>query len=518
MSEFPHFFFNNDTGLMLGGAMPCPKTKEQFIYEAVGRVAGTQVDAIAISMFGGSDVVPAFPTKVPEARRIWLDTFEGVGEWRNQVNWQWAIETDPWPDAIKAAHEAGMQFWSSMRFNDNHTRRWQSEFRANHPEYILGDKCPSEQHGEGPEYYFTHATCRAFNFAIPEVRAHRLQMVEEVCTRYDLDGFEWDMTRAYGHHCPSYEEARPILTGCLLQAREILNRIGARRGRPVGFGVRVTGPVERCYELGTDVETWIREKLVDYVSPAPGGGSVTNPFFKEFVDIAKGTGCRIYACTTEHLDDRWLSGGCRSTPAAIQRAGALNAWREGIDGIYSMNYICRLSRNRIEDTALLHELGDPASLEFKDKRYMLSACHNAIQNRVYEYQLPLNLDVEPDGPGKAVHFTVSDDLPKAARLGILDAVTLELIVSEPCDEQVDFRLNGMLLPGDPRLGHQGAILDAGGSLKLVYDLQDHEWVRKGNNELNVTLRHRNPALSDRFAVYDMSLIIRYRTLPMRTEH
>ena len=134
MTENPRLFFNNDTGYMLGGDMPCPKSAEHFIYEAVGRVAGAGVDAVAICMFGGSDVVPAYPTEVPEARRIWLDTFENVGEWRNQVNWQWVIENDPWPETIKAAHEAGMQFWSSMRFNDNHTRRWQSEFRANHPE------------------------------------------------------------------------------------------------------------------------------------------------------------------------------------------------------------------------------------------------------------------------------------------------------------------------------------------------------------------------------------------------
>ena len=515
MTRTPRLLYNNDTGLMVGGNLPSPRSKEQFVHEAVGRVVGTKVDAVAICMFGGSDVVPAYPTQVPEARRILLKTFTTVGEWRDQINHQWVIDNDPWPDAIKAAHEAGIQFWSSMRFNDNHTRRWQSEFRANHPDYVLGDKCPSDHHGEGPEYYFTHATCRAFNYAIPEVRAHRLKMVEEVCTRYDVDGFEWDMTRAFGHHCPSYEEARPILTDHLRQARDLLNRVGEKRGRPVGFGVRVMGPVEKCYELGTDVETWIREGLLDYVSPAPGGASVTNPFFRAFVDIGRGTNCRIYACTTEHLDGRWLRDGCRSTPAPVERAGVLNAWREGVDGIYLMNFNLRFARNRSEDTALLHELAAPPCLEFKNKRYMLTACHEAIQNRVYQYQLPLDLDVEPDGPGKNVHFTVSDDLEKAAELGLVNAVTLRVDFGELGDEVVDLYLNGKRLPGDPHLAHQTTQMGPGNSVELAYDLRGGGWINQGDNEFSVVLRQRSPDILQKFALYDLALDIRYRTLPMR---
>lgn len=513
----PRLFYNNDGGPLVGGNVPSPRTREQFVYEVVGRFEGTGVDAVAVCMFGGSDVVPIYPTEVPEARRIPLATFESVGEWRQQVNREWIIEHDPWPEAIRAAHEAGMQFWSSMRFNDNHTRRWQSEFRANHPEYVLGDKCPSDHHGEGPEYYFTHAKCRAFNYAIPEVRAHRLKMVGEVCARYDVDGFEWDMTRAYGHHCPTYEGARSILTDYVREARGVLDRVGAKRGRRVGFGVRVHGPVERCYELGTDVATWIREGLLDYVSPSPGGEGVTNPFYKAFVELAGPVGCRVYACTTEHLDGRWKSDGCRSTPAAVERAGALNAWREGVDGIYVMNYQIRFARNRGEDAALLNELGDPAALEFKDKRYLLTACHEAIQNRAYEYQLPLAVGVTPDGPGQAVHFTVSDDLAKGARLGIVEAVSLELAVGEPCGEVVDFYLNGALLPRAPLLAYQRAWLGVGG-LKLVYDLREGDLVRRGENEFRVAVRRRNEKILDRFTVYDLGLEIRYRALPMRARY
>ena len=513
MSTPPRLFYNNDMGEATTNVVRSPSPHEAFLYELVGRFAGTGIDAIAHDMFEGSDVVPSYPTQVPEARRILFKTFQSVGEWRDQVGTEWIIEHDPWPEAIEATHQAGMQFWSSMRFNDIHTPRWQSEFRANHPEYVLGDKCPSVLHGVRPEQYFMHATCRGFNYAIPEVRAHRFKMIEEVCTRYDLDGFEWDFTRHFGHHCPSYEEARPILTEYVRQVRELLNRIGKDRGRALGFGVRVMGPVQMCCDLGTDVKTWIEEGLVDYVSPIPGGGSVTNPFFREFVDIARDTDCRIYACTTEHLDARWRTDGCRSTPAPVQRAGAYNAWRQGVDGIYCMNFQITFPRNRHEDTALLSELAHPESLAFGDKRYMLTARHNPPQLAVHEYQLPLEVDVTPGGPGRAVCFEVGDDLRAAAELGILDAVTLQLTVSEPTDEEVVYKLNGRTLPENPIVDYPANLSAVGGrDQRVLYQLSGPGWIRQGSNELQVIVQSREPSILSKFTLCDLALDIRYRVL------
>ena len=66
------------------------------------------------------------------------------------------------------------------RFNDLHGSRfqWKSEFLSNHPEYELGDKSASPQER-------LQKQSSGMNFAIPQVRAHRLALLEEACTRYE---------------------------------------------------------------------------------------------------------------------------------------------------------------------------------------------------------------------------------------------------------------------------------------------------------------------------------------------
>lgn len=510
MTGKPRFFFNNDATILSNYHTIPPISEDELIHGIVGRLVGTQVDVLTCNLFNFGDATPIYPTEVPEAQRIFLENFQWVGEWREQENIQWFLEHDPWGKVVQTAHDAGIQFWPSMRFNDIHERRWVSEFRANHPEWVLGDRCGS------PEFRDSGRFCTGFNFAIPEVRAHRLKLVEEVCTRYDVDGFEWDFTRHPGVHFPDMQEALSRLTDYLREARNMLNRIGERRGRPVGFGVRTWQTLAVSRSLGLDVAAWIREGIVDYVSPAPCGGSATEPFFQEFLDLANATDCRIYACTSEQQDTRWRNRGWGPTPAPVFRAGALNAWRQGVDGIYAMNFCVPMMYDRAECMALLHEMGRPETVEFGDKRYTL----NYTSPHIYGHActLPLEFEVEPKGPGKTIHLTIGDDLEKAARLGVLDATTLELTVGEPGDEEVDFFLNDKRLSGKPRFGRSRTLPGARGNMKLLYDVRGEELIRQGRNDLTIIVRKRSPRLMNRFTVYDVSIAVRYRVVPARTRY
>ena len=516
MTAIPRFFYNNDGSFLSNYRIVPPISTDEVVYEALGRLVGTQVDALVVNLFGFGDAVPLYPSDVPDAGRIWLADFRSVGEWREQAAVQWVIQNDPWPQAVEAAHRAGMQFWAGMRFNDIHPRRWKSKFRGKHPEYELGEKCPSPLHDpDSPSVYFTGERCKGYNFAIPEVRGHRLKLVEEVCTRYDVDGFEWDFMRHPGHFFPDVEEGRPILTEYMRQAREALNAIGEGRDRAIGFGVRTPATIEMCHGLGMDVAAWIREGLVDYVSPSPGGPTVTDPFFAEWVELAKDANCRIYACTSEQQDGRWSRGGWGHPPASLLRAGALNAWRQGVDGIYIYNFNVQTQANRVEDFSLLHQLGNPATLEFVGKRYMLKACYSKPHLRAYAYRMPVPVETQPDGPGKTVSFTVGDDLAQARKIGVLDKVELELIVGEPCDEVVEFRLNGADLPPKPQYKYTTVLSTTEANLRMTYDLKDGESLKQGANELHVVVRRRNPEILPPFTIYELTVDIRYRVLPMR---
>jgi len=484
---------------------------DAFIHETVGRTLGTQVDVVVFNMFGFGDAVPAYPTSVPEATRIWLDEFQTVGEWREQVNHKWVIENDPWKEAIKVAHGDGMEFWAGMRFNDIHPRRWKSEFRTNHPEFEMGDRCTCEFHKpDSPSCYFMKEYCKAYDFSIPEVRAHRLALIEEVCSRYDVDGFEWDFTRHYSIHAfPDIQEGVSILTDYMRQVRKVLQQAGDRRGRPLGFGARIPATTQMCLENCIDIEVWIKEDFVDYVSPSPGSPSVTNPFFEDFVDMAGNSNCRIYACTSEQMDGRWLQTGWGPPPASVLRAGATNAWKQGVDGIYLFNFVVAITRNVTAQKALLREVGSLSSLEHTDKLYTVNACYNRPHLQAYTYQMPIVLDVGPSS-GKSIHFTVGDDLAKAARCGILDSVLLELIVSEPCGEEAELSLNGHTLPDDPQLSYVQPLPGSVSNVSLTYHLRNGKWINEGENELHVVLKCREPRILSKFTIHELSLKVSYR--------
>jgi len=513
MRQPPRLIHNNDLAFMVAHNVVPPMSKQEWLYELVGRFRGTQIDVLVCNMHGGAGIHPVYPTAVEEAELVLLEEFESVGDWRRQKNYEWVVENDPYPEAIELCHEAGMEFWSGMRFNDLHDHVTVTRFCAGHPEYLLGDKCGA------PGFKDSGKPCKGMNYAMPEVRDHVKQMIEDVCARYDLDGFELDFTRHPGIHYPDMAEARPALAEYLSEIRAMLDRIGAKRGRRIGFGCRTYQALETSCDHGLDVETWIKRELFDYINPTILWGSTTESFFKPFVELAKGTQSRIYACTTEHLERRWRSPGRRTTPPEVVRAGALNAWRDGVDGMYTMNWCIPIMCNYPELMPVLSEVGDADSLEFKDKFYTAAIFYGDPNDRDPKPQLPLALDVQPEGPGATIRFTVADDLQTAAQLGILESVTIELSVTESADEKVEFTLNGKRLPGNPRLKYRPPYPEPDSwGLSLVFPLDGPEWIRPGVNELHAVVRHRDPALLDKFTIFTVDLDIRYRALAMRAEY
>jgi hypothetical protein len=104
----PRLFYNNDGSFLLYTTPPL--AAEDFVYEAVGRLIGSQVDAVVCHMFGYGDAVPLYPTEVPEAAGIERAGYEYVSEWRQQASMRglWERGVDPWRLALDAAHRAGL--------------------------------------------------------------------------------------------------------------------------------------------------------------------------------------------------------------------------------------------------------------------------------------------------------------------------------------------------------------------------------------------------------------------------
>lgn len=517
----PRFFYNNDGSFLL--YCEPPLTPEDFVYEAVGRLIGTRVDAVVCHMFSFGDAVPLYPTEIPAARAKESARFDFVSEWRRQETLQAFRKKaiDPWKLSVNAAHAAGMEYWAGMRFNDLHPRgyRWLSPFKEEHPEFELGNRCSSGLHTPGSaeaEY------CTGLNFAIPEVRAHRLALIEEVCRRYDVEGFEWDFLRHPGHHFPSLQESSDPLTKYLRQVRAALNRLGKQRGRALGFGVRVPATLEKCQRIGIDLAAWMREGLVDYVSPSPYADTATDLPFDTFVSLARGTSTRVYACPS----DCYGPGRYQFPSSEVLRAGALNAWRQGVDGIYLYNFHHSTIYN-VSMTEVLHQLGNPDSLEFEDKQYMVAGPYTTLKypqfTNVFEaYPNPLPLNLTGSFSNSVVSFRIADDLATAKRRGVLDRLHLELgVFGYTTDDRIEFRLNDHTLSGDPDIQLHPEDYRTKpdwyayrGNLVLGYDLKA-EWILPGMNRLHVILKRRNPQLNSNLVLQDITLTVRYRRLPMR---
>src|SRR4030095_10415209 len=108
-------FYNNDGSSRL--STPPPLEADEFVYEAVGRFIGTQVDAVICHMFGYGDAVPMHPPRVPAAAGVERQRNEVVSEWRQQTSMRafWSQGVDPWRLALEAAHRAGIEYWAGMR-------------------------------------------------------------------------------------------------------------------------------------------------------------------------------------------------------------------------------------------------------------------------------------------------------------------------------------------------------------------------------------------------------------------
>jgi hypothetical protein len=156
------------------------------------------------------------------------------------------------------------------------------------------------------------------SLAYPEVREYKLAIIRELLTDYAVDGIMLDYLRTlpvigyeppvveaydrrYGTHLMSdlNERASPrwkrfraaVVTDFMRQVKQIALAAEKKQGRHLQVVARVAAR-DNLWK-GMDVETWIKEGLIDVVVPS------NYTFFdppvpvKPFVDMARGTGCKV---------------------------------------------------------------------------------------------------------------------------------------------------------------------------------------------------------------------------------
>ena len=169
--------------------------------QAIDPLRGTMVDTLYWQMntdpyFGSyTHHLTDWHSHPTQVGPVWgqdRQSFKSAGEWRIYENARDLIEngTDPPRVIIEHGHKAGLDVFLGFRFNDGHDHRLpgglddpnMSPVKKAHPDWLLGKSV-----GEYSQF--------AYNFALPEVRQYRMDMVAETITNYDLDGLDLDFCR-----------------------------------------------------------------------------------------------------------------------------------------------------------------------------------------------------------------------------------------------------------------------------------------------------------------------------------
>lgn len=342
------------------GFSPSTFSIQKFLDIRSSRIVGTDVSTLSYCT-NRSFSLHLHDTEVGE-RYTW-DGY--LPERKNIMPELLKMGTDPLEVTANFAHENGLEFFWSHRMNDTHDAahrldnphpQWNT-FKEEHPEYLFGSIGERVPHGAWSAVDYTHQ----------EIRDLCVQYFTEVCENYDVDGIELDFFRHpqifknVGHGGIATQEQLVMLTGMVSQIREMTQRVGLEKGKPILVLARVPDSYEYCRRIGIDLEEWMRRGLIDIL--VGGGYYRLNPW-KKLVEQGEKYGAKVYADLSESRINNEHSY-LKRNQSAVYRARASAAWESGVDGIYSFNDF-NLGRQHFK------EIGYPEKLRSTNNLYFVT--------------------------------------------------------------------------------------------------------------------------------------------------
>lgn len=489
----PVFIYHNDGRHYNLYRFDPPMSLHQ-LRQPVDEVLGTGVDTLSFGIGSGQTFWHDTSVGLRWGERVTRHT-NGVMWWRAGENVRRALENgnDPLRVVVERAREKGLQIIGSLKMNDptspqDDGKYWLGRLKWEHPEVMIGEEDLNE-----PKV----STCS--DYAHIAVRQERLDVIEEVCGRYDLDGLEIDDCLKDSHVRAFFKpsEARTnahLLTGLMRDIRALLDDIGRTKGRRMMLATRVHPELEGNLAVGMDVPVWLEEGLVDVVLPYLGGGQSmlvdSQQSFDWLIEAAHEAGASVYPRVGRlPYDDRH-----HNATIEMQRADATNLRARGADGVY----LEHLSwPHTSQEYQALRELGDSDIYARKSKLYMLAPGTGGPESVPLGRVLPVVL--EQDVPAQVPIF-IGDVLSEALEDGELESVRLgvRIVQMNPLDN-LNFRFNGKILSVEEARVHTvygGAVTWLAHKSELPELIDTYYWfdfdlpldlVREHENELEVVM-------------------------------
>jgi hypothetical protein len=224
---------------------------------------------------------------------------------------------DPLEIQLDFSREHGMEAAWCIRMSDIHdsfpmgSRRYNyglAKFKRDHPECMMGKEGDWEKYGRSnPRSAWTR-----LDFAIPGVREHIFAIIEEVAESYDVDliGMEffkyWPFFRESLDGDPVKPEHLEMMNDLLRRIRRMADGVGSRRGRPLLLATHTPFGLEDCVHVGVDLETWLREGLIDQFSPGGNMESVFRDSYTDIIALGHKYEIPVYPCISWAPWGRWV--------------------------------------------------------------------------------------------------------------------------------------------------------------------------------------------------------------------
>ena len=337
-------------------------TKETFLAKRTSPLAGSHVDTVYYCSICSGFSNFTHKTEVGTILTRDMELLAGQINISQQLIDQ---DTDPLRAVVEWCHENGLEAFWSMRMNDTHDGAHRPEkpyplfppLKHEHPEWMIGTLENRPRYG----------SWTSVDYTLPEIRDLAFRYIEEVCRNHDVDGVELDYFRhlsylktvAYGGIAT--DEEVELMTGFMRRLREMADREGKKRGRPILIATRAPDSAEYGRAVGLDIETWMAEGLIDIV--VGSGYFQLNPW-EYLVELGHKHGIAVYAGLSESRV-RGEGGRFRRQSAESYRGRALRAWQAGVDAVYLFNYFNPKG-------GFLREIGDPELLRGLDHIYFAS--------------------------------------------------------------------------------------------------------------------------------------------------
>lgn len=471
--------FNDDTQNQFGG-----KTTAELLRRRVDFIAENGVDALAMCVCEPD--LTYFPSDAGE----WIGSLDRITQptsgqrWNVAHNLRTLEESGKNPIAVIAdqCRRRGIAILAGVRMNDSHHIRGgyvhaglASRFFLEHQEWTIRDD--------------RDRLVGNMDYAVPEVREHRLAILREVVNRFEVDGLELNFMRHPRLFQPGTEQQNaPIMIRFVAEIRRLLD---AARGPDSLLGARLPGTLAKCVAAGIDVGALVREARLDYLCPMENMPDANLPV-EEFVALTAGTDCRVFVGVHPNLPGH----RDRATLMTIERFRGLthNYFAYGAQGVSPFNFmLCQIGtwhqQRHAGSWQMIREVHDPAALITRARAYPYD--HTVAPDRV------ISIDRNRDeGRRQVLRFRIAEDFSDSSWRRVLTVVPHDLSTHD----RVAFDINGDEVTD--RVGNDFLfdMCDPPGTARLELDLADTA-VRRGDNELGVTLVRANPHIRSWNAEY-----------------